>query len=86
MSLVVRDDLSVPIPEELAESVGLHRGSPVEWERMADGRLSLRTEASRHEAIDRLSGMLAKYLKPGESAVADLIREREEDAIREEQG
>lgn len=77
--------MSVTIPVELAEEVGLHRGSAVQWERIADGRLALRTEASRHAAADRLHGMLKGYLKSGESAVADLIREREEDAIREEE-
>ena len=84
MSLVVRDDLSVPLPEEVAEKLGLHRGSPVRWERTPDGGYTLRPALTREEAIDRLSGMLAHTLKPGESAVADLIREREEDAIREE--
>lgn len=85
MSLVVREDLSVTIPEEMAERMGLHPGSPVQWESAPNGGYTLRPALSRHEAIDRLSGMLKGYLKPGESAVADLIREREEDAIREEQ-
>ena len=85
MSLVVLEEGSVPIPEDLAQEFGIHKGSPVQWERTPDGRLTLRTAAARHAAIDRLSGMLAYTLKPGESAVADLIREREEAAILEEQ-
>ena len=80
MSLVVREDLSVPIPEEM----GLHPGSPVQWERTPDGAYTLRPALTRHATIDRFCGSLKGYLKPGESAVADLIREREEDAIRED--
>ena len=85
MSLVVRQDFSVPIPEDMAQEIGLHRGSAVRWERAADGGLTLRATSSRKEAALKLRGMLKDYLKPGDSAVADLIREREEAAILEEQ-
>ena len=84
MSLILRDDLSVPISEEMAQRLGLHPGSPVLWEPTLDGGYVLRPTLTRAEAIDQLSGSLKGYLKPGESAVADLIREREEDALREE--
>lgn len=77
MSLVVLEEGSVPIPEDLAQEYGIHKGSPIEWERMPDGRLAMRATSSRRAAIDRFCGMLAHTLKPGESAVADLIRERE---------
>ncbi len=85
MSLVVREDLSVPISSEMADKMGLHPGSHVRWEPTADGGYALRSALSRQEAVRRLHGMLAHTLKPGESAVAELVREREEDAIREEQ-
>jgi bifunctional DNA-binding transcriptional regulator/antitoxin component of YhaV-PrlF toxin-antitoxin module len=81
---VVRDDMSVPISEEMAEKMGLHPGSPIQWERTADGGYVLRPALTRKEAARQLHGMLAHMLKPGESAVADLIREREEDASREQ--
>lgn len=84
MSLILRDDLSVPISEKMAEELGLHRGSAVRWERTPDGGYALRPALTREEAARRMHGMLAHLLKPGESAVADLIREREEDAIKEE--
>ena len=86
MTPVVREDLSVPISEEMAERMGLRPGSPVQWERTGDGGYTLRPALTRQEAATRLHGMLAHTLKPGESAVADLMREREQDAIREEQG
>lgn len=84
MAIVVRDDLSVPIPEEVASAMGLRRGSSVRWERLSDGSYVLRPLLTRQEAARRLHGMLAHTLKPGESAVAELIQEREQDAIRDE--
>ena len=84
MSLTVRDDLSVLIPEALAEELGLHAGSQVEWSRGADGGYTLRPALSREEAVDRFCGSLKGFLEPDESAVAGLVSEREEDARREE--
>lgn len=84
MSLVVREDLSIAIPEAMAEELGLHAGSPVEWERAAGGGYTLRPAPTREEAVDRFCSSLKGYLKSGESAVAGLVREREEDARREE--
>ncbi len=84
MSLVVREEGSIPIPEGLAREFGIRKGSAVGWERTPDGRLTVRAASERQAAIDRFCGMLAHTLGPGESAVADRIREREEDAIREE--
>jgi len=85
MTLVVREDLSVPISEEMAERLGLHPGSPIQWERTRDGGYTLRPALTRQEAARQLHGMLANTLKPGESAVADLSLEREQEAILEEQ-
>ena len=64
MSLVVREDLPVAIPEALAAELGLHGGSSVEWERTDDGALKLRPARSRAEAIDRLMGSLKHTLAP----------------------
>jgi len=86
MALVVREDLSVLISEEMAERMGLHPGSPIQWERSPDGGYTLRPVQTRQEAARQPHGMLAHTLKPGESAVADLIRERGEEAIWEQQG
>ena len=79
MSLVVREDLSVAIPEALAAELGLHGGSSVEWERTEDGALKLRPARSRTEAIDRLSGMGKSWVKPGESGVERFLKERQEE-------
>jgi bifunctional DNA-binding transcriptional regulator/antitoxin component of YhaV-PrlF toxin-antitoxin module len=69
----------------MAERMGLHPGSPVQWERSQDDGYTLRPALTRQKAAIRLHGILAHTLKPSESAVADLIRDREEEAIREEQ-
>jgi len=85
MTHVVREDLSVPISEEVAEALELRPGSPVQWERTGDGGYALRLALTRQEAARRLHGMLAHTLKPGGNAVADLVRGREEEALLEEQ-
>lgn len=79
MSLTVRDDLSVPIPEAMAEKLGLHRGSPVEWEFTDDGALKLRATNDRLEAIRAIRGAGRKYLKPGDSGVESFLKWRQEE-------
>ncbi|AIE85296.1 AbrB/MazE/SpoVT family DNA-binding domain-containing protein [Fimbriimonas ginsengisoli] len=79
MSLVVREEGSVPIPEELAEEFGIHKGSQIEWERTADGSLTLRATMSREETIRAIRGAGRKFLKPGESGVESFLRWRQEE-------
>ena len=79
MSLTVRDDLSVPIPEAMAEKLGLHGGSPVEWELTEDGALKLRATNERLVAIRRLRGMGKEWLKPGESGVEGFLDWRQQE-------
>ena len=80
MSLVVREDLSVTIPEEMAERMGLHPGSPVQWESAPNGGYTLRPALSRHEAIDRLGEVLKPYLKEQGGGVEAFLEWRREDA------
>ncbi|RYG38053.1 hypothetical protein EON81_04780 [bacterium] len=77
MSIVVREDLSVPISEEMAEQMGLHPGSSVQWERAQDGSYILRPVLPREEAVRRLRGMSKSWLKPGESGVESFLQERQ---------
>lgn len=79
MSLTVRDDLSVPIPEALAEEMGLHAGSQVEWERTDDGALKLRTVSERLAAFDRLGEILKGTFEPGESGMGWFLKWRQEE-------
>ncbi|AIE84416.1 AbrB/MazE/SpoVT family DNA-binding domain-containing protein [Fimbriimonas ginsengisoli] len=80
MSLVILEEGSVPLPEDLAEEFGLHKGSPIQWERTEDGALKLRPAVSREEAVERLSGLLKPYLKQQGGGVDAFLRWREEDA------
>ena len=79
MSLLVRDDLSISIPEDLAQQAGIHAGTPVEWERTEDGALKLRATNDRLEAVRRLRGMGKALLKPGESGVEESLKWRQEE-------
>lgn len=80
MSLVVREDLSVPLPEDLARRFGIHGGSRIEWEPTEDGRLTLRAETTRQEAINRLGEVLKPYLKEQGGGVEAFLEWRREDA------
>lgn len=80
MSLVVREDLSVPLPEDLARRFGIHGGSRIEWEPTEDGRLTLRTEESSEGAGSRLLGILKPYLKEQGGGVEAFLEWRREDA------
>lgn len=80
MSLVVRDDLSVPISKEMAEKMGLYPGSLVEWERMTDGGYTLRAVAPHQGAGSRLHGVLKPYLKEEGGGVEAFLDLRREDA------
>ena len=79
MSLVILEEGSVPLPEDLAQEFGLHKGSSVRWERTEDGALKLRPATSREEAIDRLMGSLKDTVKPGESGMESFLGWRQEE-------
>ena len=69
----------VVIPAELREKYGIEIGGVVVWRDDGDGlRLT-----SRRSAIQRAQQIMAKYKKPGDSLVDELIRERREEAARE---
>ena len=69
----------MPLPEDLAQEFGIHKGSEIEWERTDDGALKLRAANKRLEAIDRLMGSLKHTVKPGESGVEEFLKWRQEE-------
>jgi AbrB family looped-hinge helix DNA binding protein len=81
MSIVIREEGSVPIPAELAEEFGIHAGSQVEWERSGDGRLILRPANNRQEAVRKLRGMGKAWLTPGEDGVAGFLEWRDQERL-----
>jgi AbrB family looped-hinge helix DNA binding protein len=67
------------IPAELRKSLGLATDEPLSvYEK--DGELRI---VSQVQALRGMQQRLAKYKRPGESVVDELIRERREEAARE---
>ena len=80
MPLVVREDNSVVLPDELAQELGVHTGNEIEWERTDAGiLLKPRHATSRQEAINRLLGSLKDTVKPGESGMEEFLKWRQEE-------
>lgn len=69
----------VVIPAELREKYHIEVGDSVVWRDDGDGLRLF----SRRNGIRRAQQVLAKYRRPGESAVDELIRERRDEAARE---
>ena len=69
----------VVIPAELREKYHIEIGDSVVWRDDGDGLRLF----SRRNGIRRAQQVLAKYRRPGESVVDELIRERREEAARE---
>lgn len=69
----------VVVPAALREKYGFAVGDVLVWQDDEGGpRL-----VSRRESIRRVQKMLAKYKRPGESVVDELIAERRAEAARE---
>ncbi len=80
MSLVVQEEGSVPIPEDLAHEFGIHKGSQIDWVRTEKGTLELcPARTARQQAIDRLLGSLKDTVKPGESGMEQFLKWRQEE-------
>ena len=77
MLLVVREEGSVPIPEDLADRFGIHEGSRIEWVLSDSGQLVLRTTTLRDEAVRTLRGSLKNTVKPGETGMDAFLEWRE---------
>jgi AbrB family looped-hinge helix DNA binding protein len=69
----------VVIPAELREKYHIEVGDSVVWRDEGDGLRLF----SRRNGIRRAQQVLAKYRRPGESVVDELIRERRDEAARE---
>lgn len=69
----------VVIPADLREKYHIEVGDSVVWRDDGDGLRLF----SRRNGIRRAQQVLAKYRRPGESAVDELIRERRDEAARE---
>jgi len=79
MSLVILEEGAVPIPKDLSQEFGLHKGSSFRWERTEDGALKLLTSVASGGAGSRLLGILKPYVKPEGDGVEAFLKWRQED-------
>lgn len=88
MITTLSSDLTTPVPEALVELLNLHPGSQLDWQ--MDGAnqrivIDVAVVSDRLTLLRQLREMGRKHKRPGQDAVADLIRERvEEDQMRED--
>ena len=80
MSLVILEEGAVPIPADLAQEFGLHKGSSFRWERTDDGALKLLSSVASGGAGSRLLGILKPYVKEQGGGVEAFLKWRDEDA------
>ncbi len=69
----------VLIPARVRSELGLGEGQPLSMY-VQDGEVRI---VGRTQALRRMQQRMAKYKKPGESVVDELLRERRDEAARE---
>lgn len=80
MTTTVSESNLVSIPLEIAREFDIHPGTRLEWLKAGEGVISIKPLPSRGEQARQLMGAGRRWLKPGVDPIADLIREREQDA------
>ena len=78
MSLVILEEGSVPLSEELVREFGLHKGCEVEWERTEDGGLKLRPSVAPAGAGSQLLGILKPFVHEQEGGYEAYLKWRSE--------
>ena len=79
IQLKVSDGGRVVIPAEMRQKYAIEVGDTVVWRDDGDGLRLF----SRRDGVKRAQQVLAKYKRPGESAVDELLRERRAEAASE---
>jgi len=80
MTTKVTGKNQVSIPVAVAERLGIHRGTRLEWLVMDDGRSAeIRVLPTRGEVARGLWGAGGKHARPDSDAVATLIEQRVRD-------
>ncbi len=81
MTTTLSSELTTTVPANLARQFNLRPGTQLDWQAEENGIVIhvKVAEPSRHALVARLHELGAKHRRPGEDAVADLIREREMD-------
>ncbi len=79
MTTTVSETNQVSIPPDIAREFDIHPGTRQEWEKGAEGIISVKPLPNRGELARQLMGAGRHLLKPGADPIGDLIREREQD-------
>jgi hypothetical protein len=79
MTTTVLADNTVKIPEAIARMLDLKPGTTLDIQVADGGTLLVHKRSPRGDRAEKLLGIGRPFLKPGEDAVDELIRERERD-------
>ncbi len=69
----------VTLPAKLIRELDWKPGTQLEWTKTTEGALVARRRPTRGELGRELQTLMKKYIKPGESVVEGLLRDRAED-------
>ncbi len=75
----------VTIPAKLAQSLDIHPGTKLDWSISQDGMLVCRPLPSRGALARQVMGMGRKWLPANADPIADLLAERQQEALDEAQ-
>lgn len=76
MITTVTEDEPITVPTELVKRLSLKPSTQLDWSVESDSTLVARPVLSRAERARQIAGMGRAWLKPGQSAVDELIAER----------
>lgn len=75
----------VTLPAKLVRELDWKPGTLLDWSTTEDGSLVARRSPLRGERALELQELMKKYVKPGESVVEGLLRERAEDDVLDQE-
>ncbi len=79
MTTTITGKNQVTLPAELVRELDWKAGTQIEWTKTDEGTLIARRKPTRGELASQIMGRGKHLLKPGESAVEGLLRDRAED-------
>ena len=83
MTTTVLPDNTVKIPDAIAQLLDLKPGATLDWQVADNATLIIHKHSTRGTRADKLLGIARPFLKPGEGAIAELVRQR---TLDDEQG
>ncbi len=83
MTTTVLPDNTAKIPDAIAQLLDLKPGATLDWQVADNATLIIHKHSTRGTRADKLLGIARPFLKPGENAIAELVRQR---TLDEDQG